>query len=419
VNEGGPIMDFVLPEIGEGVYEAELVRWLVAPGESVKSGQSLMELLTDKATMEVPAPFALTVGELKATEGTRIRVGQVVLTYQTTDAPVAHAEPKPDRPAIVAAPVKATANGTRDLHGLPVKAAPSVRHMARQLNVDLATVQGSGPQGRVLIEDLSALLRARSAAPPGRENGPPLRPEPRFDYGKPGTRIKLQGLRRRIAEHMVRSATTIPHYSYVDECDVTELVHLRASLKEPYAAAGVKLTYLPFFVKAVVAALKEVPLVNSSLREEDGEIVLHDRYNVGIAVATPAGLIVPVIHDADRKDVGTLAREIDRLSNEARTGRAKLEDLRDGTFTVTSVGSIGGLISTPVINHPEVGILGIGKVVRRPVYDDAGDIRPADLVYLSFSFDHRVVDGAVGAVFANAVLRQLQNPARLLLPEKI
>jgi pyruvate dehydrogenase E2 component (dihydrolipoamide acetyltransferase)/2-oxoisovalerate dehydrogenase E2 component (dihydrolipoyl transacylase) len=205
----------------------------------------------------------------------------------------------------------------------------------------------------------------------------------------------------------------------VDECDVTDLVRLRGSLRERFAAAGVKLTYLAFAVKAVAAALKEVPLVNASLDEAAGEIVLHDRYHVGVAVATPAGLVVPVVRDADRKDLGQVAREVERLADEARAGKSRLDDLRGGTFSVTSVGNIGGLFSTPVINHPEVGILGLGKVVRRPVFDAAGNVRPADLVYLSFSFDHRVVDGAVGAAFGNAVGRLLSNPALLLLPDKM
>ena len=196
---------------------------------------------------------------------------------------------------------------------------------------------------------------------------------------------------------------------------MTDLVKLRLNLKETYERLGVKLTYLAFFVKAVVAALKEVPIVNASLDEDKGEIVLHDRYHIGIAVATPSGLIVPVVRDADEKDVGGIAREIDRLSGEARAGKARLDDLRGGTFTVTSVGNLGGLISTPIVNHPEVGILGLGKIVRRPVYDDAGQIRPAELMYLSFSFDHRVVDGAVGAVFGNAVLARLRNPAAMLV----
>jgi pyruvate dehydrogenase E2 component (dihydrolipoamide acetyltransferase)/2-oxoisovalerate dehydrogenase E2 component (dihydrolipoyl transacylase) len=243
--------------------------------------------------------------------------------------------------------------------------------------------------------------------------------QPRADYGTPGTRIKIQGLRRKIAEHMVLSKRTIPHYSYVDECDVTELVRLREGLREAGARAGAKITYLAFFVKAVVAALKEVPLVNASLDDKVEEIVLHDRYNIGIAVAAPQGLIVPVVQEADKKDLLQVARDIERLSAQARAGRARLEDLRGGTFTITSVGNLGGLISTPIINHPEVGILGVGKVVKRPVYDATGNIRPADIVYLSLSFDHRVVDGAVGTAFGNAIIRQMQNPVAILVADPV
>jgi pyruvate dehydrogenase E2 component (dihydrolipoamide acetyltransferase)/2-oxoisovalerate dehydrogenase E2 component (dihydrolipoyl transacylase) len=194
---------------------------------------------------------------------------------------------------------------------------------------------------------------------------------------------------------------------------------VRESLRESYHRAGIKLTYMGFFVKAVVAALKEVPIVNSTLEEKSGEIVLHDHYHIGIAVAAPSGLIVPVLHDADRMDLAQISREIERLSNEARTGKVRLEDLRGGTFTITSIGGIGGLFSTPVINHPEVAILGIGKVVKRPIFDAAGQVRPADIIYLSLSFDHRVVDGAIGAAFGNAICRRIQNPAAMLLPEKL
>jgi pyruvate dehydrogenase E2 component (dihydrolipoamide acetyltransferase)/2-oxoisovalerate dehydrogenase E2 component (dihydrolipoyl transacylase) len=287
-----------------------------------------------------------------------------------------------------------------------------VRLLARKLGIDLSRVRGSGPDGRILIEDLSPHLA------PAAEGQRPAA-EPRPEYGTPGTRIKVQGVRRKIAEHMVLAKRTIPHYTYVDECDVTELVRLRESLRETYARAGLKLTYLAFFVKAAVAALRQVPLVNASLDEAAGEIVLHDRYHIGIAVATPNGLIVPVVRDADRKDLAEIAREVERLSTAARAGKTRLEDLRGGTFTITSVGNLGGLISTPVINHPEVGILGIGKIVKRPVFDAAGGVRPADLVYLSLSFDHRVLDGAIGAAFGNALIGQLQNPAALLLPEQL
>ncbi len=408
-------MEFALPEIGEGVYEAELVRWLVEAGATVKRGQPLAEVMTDKATMEVPSPFVGTVTALLAQPGQQIKVGQPLLSYESSapaPQPVAVASTGKSATSAASASVpRPMLNGPirMEVSGrLPVKAAPSVRHLARKLGIDLAAIHGSGPEGRILIEDLTPRIQAASApaAPP---------PEPVPDYGKPGTRIKMQGLRRTIAQRMVLSKRTIPHYSYVDECDVTDLVKLRESLREPFARAGVKLTYLAFFVKAVVAALKDVPIVNASLDEKSDEIVLHDHYHIGIAAATPAGLMVPVIRDADQKDLATIAREIERLSNAARAGKARREELVGSTFTITSVGAYGGLIATPVINPPEVAILALGKIIKRPVYDDAGAIRPADLIYLSLSFDHRVVDGAVGAVFANAILKHLRNPAALLL----
>ena len=411
-------MDFKLPELGEGVYEAELVSWRVKPGDAVQRGQALLEAMTDKATMEVPSPFAGTISGLSAAPGDQVKVGEIILSY----LPAGTSEPAPAKvpaetgqtSAAAPTPVKSY-NGPvrqRAAEPLPVKAAPSVRYMARKLGVDLGSVHGSGPQGRVLLDDLTRYLRA---AEPGK--APAAMEEPGPDYGTPGTRVKLQGLRRKIAEHMVQSKRAVPHYSYVDECDVTELVRLREALREVSARVGARLTYLAFIIKAVTEALQEVPIVNASLDEAAGEIVLHDHYHIGIAVAAPTGLIVPVIHDADRLDVFQIAREIERLSAAARAGNAKREDLLGGTFTVTSIGNVGGLISTPIINHPEVAILGVGKVVKRPVYDPAGNIRPADLVYLSFSFDHRVLDGAVGAAFANTVIRRLQNPAALLVPE--
>jgi pyruvate dehydrogenase E2 component (dihydrolipoamide acetyltransferase)/2-oxoisovalerate dehydrogenase E2 component (dihydrolipoyl transacylase) len=423
-------MDFRLPELGEGVYEAELVAWLVKVGDTVKRGQNLMEVLTDKASMEVPSPFAGSLTELRAEPGQQIKVGDVVLTYSSAGQQVSIEEERPkvkdrkegeDREISTGDGRQASDQRNRSAI-LPsrsataspsVRAAPSVRYLARKLGVDLGQIQGSGPGGRILIEDLSAHLPATQ----GRVKEPS--PEKPPDYGTPGTRIKLHGVRRKIAEHMVLSKRTIPHYTYVDECDVTELVRLRESLRETYGRAGVKLTYLVFFVKAVVAALKEVPIVNSTLDEKAGEIVLHDHYHIGIATATSSGLIVPEVRDADRKDLAQIGREIDRLTSEARSGRARLEDLRGGTFTITSIGGIGGLWSTPVIHHPEVAILGIGKIVKRPVFDAAGQVRPADIVYLSLSFDHRVVDGAIGAAFGNAICRRLQNPAILLLPEKL
>jgi 2-oxoisovalerate dehydrogenase E2 component (dihydrolipoyl transacylase) len=421
-------MDFRLPELGEGVYEAELVAWQVKVGATVKRGQNLMEVLTDKASMEVPAPFAGTITSLRVEPGQNIKVGQIVLSYSPvgpTDGPSRVEDGNSQNEVKVhdlakapRAPAQQAARALRialpsGSEGTAVKAAPSVRYLARKWGVDLAQVHGSGPGGRVLIDDLSALMQPAGTA------DRPLAQETHAEFGTPGTRMKHHGLRRKIAEHMVLAKKTIPHYSYVDECEVTDLVRLRHALRETYAGAGLKLTYLAFFVKAAVAALKEVPLINASLDDKREEVILHDRYHIGIAVSTPSGLIVPVIHDADKKDLAQIARDIERLSAEARTGKARLEDLRGGTFTITSVGNIGGLYSTPIINHPEVAILGIGKIVKRPVYDTAGAVRPADLIYLSFSFDHRVVDGAVGAAFGNAVIRSLQNAATMLLPDKL
>jgi pyruvate dehydrogenase E2 component (dihydrolipoamide acetyltransferase)/2-oxoisovalerate dehydrogenase E2 component (dihydrolipoyl transacylase) len=415
--------DFRIPELGEGVYEAEFVSWLVKLGQTVKRGQPLMEVLTDKATMEVPSPFAGTIVSLNAEPGQKVKVGEVILTYTAVGetAPIAvkgREESNTKPPAKEAKAPANRKNGNSTVlqtasSAMPIKAAPSVRQMARKLGIDLTRIGGSGPQGRILIGDLSAFIQTKEPAGAKRET------EPAPDYGKPGTRIKLVGLRRKIAEHMTEAKRTIPHYAYVDECDVTDLVKLRESLKETFGQAGVKLTYLAFFLKAVVAALKEVPLVNATLDEKAGEIVLHDRYHIGIATATPSGLIVPVVHDADKKDLAQVAREIERLSIEARSGKAKLEDLRGGTFTVTSIGNIGGLFSTPIINLPEVGILGLGKILKRPVYDASGNLRPADMIYLSFSFDHRVLDGAVGAAFGNAVIKRLRNPATLLISDSL
>ncbi len=397
-------MDFPLPPMGEGLYEVELVRWLVKPGEAVVRGQALLEVLSDKATMEVPAPFAGTITAILGQLGAKIAIGQLVLSYE----PISNEIPAVI-PIATVTPV-AVADTARSL--APV-AAPSVRHVARQFGIDLADVRGSGPGGRILLDDLAPLLKPVAEKSPDRPHRGQLQPP--FDLGKPGTRVPLIGLRKKIAEKMVEAKRYIPHYSYIDECDFTELVHLRGQLRSPLAKTGVKLTYLAFVIKAVTRALRDVPIVNSTFDEAKQEITLHDRYHIGIAVAAPNGLIVPVIRDADTRDVSSIAKEIERLSDDCRAGRVKADDLKGGTFTVSSIGSIGGLISTPIIYHPQVAILGLGKLVKRPVYDDHGQLKPADIAYLSFSFDHRIVDGAIGAIFGNAVQRHLQSPALLLL----
>ena len=371
-------MDFPLPPVGEGLIEVELGRWLVAPGDAVARGQLLAEVTSDKAAMELPAPFAGTVTELLGEPGDKLLVGATILRYEPEGASVA--------PTPVSPPAR-------------VAAAPSVRRLARDLGVDLAAVHGSGPDGRVLIGDV------RPGAPPA----------PTVAAATP-TRVKLAGVRKVIAERMVR-AKRAPHFTYVDEFDLGELVRLRAQLKAPFARAGRKLTYLPFVVKAVARALGEFPGVNATF-DDAGELATHVEINIGVAVAAPAGLVVPVVRDARSLDVAGISGEIERLSGAARAGKVARADLLGGTFTVSSIGNVGGLIATPILNAPEVGIVAVGKIVRKPVYDDRGRVVPADLAFFSFAFDHRVIDGAVAAGFGNAVARHLAAPATLLLPDE-
>jgi pyruvate/2-oxoglutarate dehydrogenase complex dihydrolipoamide acyltransferase (E2) component len=398
-------MDFLLPELGEGVYEAEMTRWLVKAGDVVKPGQALLEVLTDKATMEVPAPFAGKITALKVQPGDKLSIGQVILTYEGKGAATAASAPAAKTTAKAAATPAAPTparNGPMTAAAGTIQAAPAVRQMAHKLGIDLAKVRGSGPHGRILIDDLT--IPASATAPK------PAEPPPDFGTGQ---RVKLVGLRRKIAEHMVQSKRIVPHYTYVDECDVTEMVKLRDQQKAEFAQKGAKLTYLAFFAKAVALALKEVPAVNASLDDAASEIVLHDHINIGIAVATPGGLIVPVIHDADAKSLLDLAREVERLSADARAGKSKRDDVHGGTFSITSIGNLGGLFATPVINYPEAGILGVGKIVKRPIFDDQGQVRAADMVYLSLAFDHRVVDGAVAVEFGNSIIKHLQKAKEL------
>jgi pyruvate/2-oxoglutarate dehydrogenase complex dihydrolipoamide acyltransferase (E2) component len=420
-------MEYRLPELGEGIYEADFVVWLVQKGQWVEAGAALAEVMTDKATMELPAPFTGRIESLLVEPGQLLEIGQVLLDYvpagdadhttrpdsESLDRKSLEESPAPQAtrtsPTGDSSETKRAERDAGDRWTIP--AAPAVRRLAQSLNVDLRDVPASGPGGRVLLDDLSAFLRT-SQEP----DAVAIRPSHRAaaaTLGTPGQRVKLHGVRRAIAENMVNSKKTIPHYSYIDECDVTELVALRNERKRPLYAQRVKLTNLPFYVKAVVAALKRVPVINASLDEQSGEIVMHDAYHIGIATATSKGLVVPVIRHADRFDLVGIAREIERLIRGAQAGTLGRAELRGGTFTISSVGNFGGLVSTPIIHHPEVGIVAIGKVFVRPVFNEQGLVVPARIAYLSFSFDHRVVDGSVGAIFANAVIGQLEHPHAL------
>lgn len=369
-------MEFELrfPDIGEGVAEGEIIRWLVAEGTPVKEDDLLVEILTDKAAMEMPSPVTGVLAKIVAQPGQVVPVGEVLAVIEVAPADSLGA-PGPSSP------------------GGDVLAVPAVRRLARDLGVDLSAVSGTGPQGRVTEEDVR-----RAAAAPAYPSSAPAAEE----------RIPFRGKRRMAAKKMVLSKSTIPHALLVDEADATNLLSIREAMREIGAKEGVKITILPFIVQAVVTALRTHPAMNASLDEARGEIVRKKRYDIGVAVDMEDGLVVPVLRDAGEKTIVELAREIERLSERARSGTLPLSDLSGSTFTVTSIGSIGGLFSYPVINVPEAAILGIHKIVRRPVVRE-GKIVPRDMVYASLSFDHRLVDGGTATRFMNDVILQIES----------
>ncbi|HUB06771.1 MAG TPA: dihydrolipoamide acetyltransferase family protein [Myxococcales bacterium] len=414
--------EFKLPDIGEGVIEGEVVRWLVKVGESVAADQPLVEVMTDKATVVIPSPKAGKVLERRGEEGGMVKVHDTLVVLETDGAeagakaatPAATSPVKPTPPAVAGrAPEAPRPPGPVAVAAVPaphVRATPVTRKLAAEHGIDLAAVPGSGPGGRVLKADVLSAVGGAPAALPA------PRPAPRIVSGAEDERIPIRGLRKRIAEKMARSKRTAAHFTFVEEVDCTRLVELRNRINGAQAEAegGVKLSFLPFIVKALIEGLRRYPTLNASVDDEKNELVVKHRYHVGIAAATPDGLIVPVIHDADRKSLRELAHEITRLAADARAGKSRLDDLQGGTITITSLGPIGGLFATPVINHPEVAIVGVHKMRPTPVVRD-GQIVVRDVMHLSCAFDHRVIDGSVGAQFTYEVIRYLENPELLML----
>ncbi|MHB8417643.1 MAG: dihydrolipoamide acetyltransferase family protein [Myxococcales bacterium] len=419
--------EFKLPDIGEGVIEGEVVRWLVKQGETVAADQPLVEVMTDKATVVIPSPKAGKVLETRGAEGGMIKVHDTLVVLETDGvgngpqaaAPSsrpAGAPPQPKAEAPTASPrsVEAPQAPRAALAAVAphVRATPVTRKVAAEHGIDLAEVAGTGPGGRVLKADVLSVVGGGAAAAAPR---PVLRAAPQSESVE-DERIPIRGLRKRIAEKMARSKRTAAHFTFVEEVDCSRLVDLRQRINaaQGEAEGGVKLSFLPFIVKALIEGLRRYPTLNASVDDEKNELVVKHRYHVGIAAATPDGLIVPVIHDADRKSLREIAQEIARLGADARAGKSRLEDLQGGTITLTSLGSIGGLFATPVINHPEVAIIGIHKMRPTPVVRD-GQVVVRDVMHLSCAFDHRVIDGSVGAQFTYEVIKYLENPELLML----
>jgi pyruvate dehydrogenase E2 component (dihydrolipoamide acetyltransferase) len=417
--------EFILPDIGEGVVEAEVVRWLVHEGEDLAEDQPMVELMTDKATVQIPSPKQGRVLRLEVEEGKIALVGKPLIVLDVSGATGAVALSKGGNGharsagTISAGPSAMTApTGSPSLEAGRVLAAPATRRLARELGVDLRSVVGTGPSGRVTSDDVRAAGGPHAGARPATATSPLARPSDAAAR-PPVTsvadeRIPLRGLRRKIAQKMQQSKNTAAHFTYVDEVDMTELVALRERSRRAAEERGVRLTYLPFIAKAVVAALRRFPMLNATLDDEKGEIVVRRSYHLGIAVATDDGLIVPVLRDADQKNLFELGREIDALGEKARTGKLAPGEASGSTFTITSLGKLGGLFATPIINHPEVAILGVHEIKKRPVVVE-GQIVIRDIMLLSVSFDHRLIDGHVGAAFAQQVKSYLEDPHLLFL----
>lgn len=413
--------EFKLPDIGEGVHEGEILKWLVSEGDVVKEDQTLVEIMTDKVNAAIPSPRAGKILKRFGKEGEVIRVGSVLLVIGEAgeSAPKAPATPTA-APAAHGAPEQGVSTSTAPAAatGAKAQATPAVRKLAREMGLNIDAVAGTGPDGRVTEADVKAASSGATAAP-ARVAGAPMatRPAPTPTAIAPGEReerIPLRGMRKRIADHMHEARSHAAHFTYVDEAQMTAIVELRESAKKVAESKGVKLTFLPFIIKAVTHALKDHPMLNASLDEVRQEIVVKRYYNIGMAANTDQGLVVPVIHDADKKTIMELARDVEALAERARTNKLSLADIQGGTFTITSVGRLGGVISTPIVNYPEVAILGVNKIDKRAVVrDDKVVIR--DMMNLSLSLDHRVVDGYVGAVFLADVIKYLEDPNHFLL----
>jgi len=365
-------IELKFPDVGEGIAEGEVVRWLVAEGATVTEDDPLVEILTDKANVEIPSPVTGTVVKILAAPGQVVKVGELLALIEPAAVKTAGA-------------------------GGEVLAIPAVRKVAKDLGVDLGAVPGSGPGGRITEEDVR---RAAGAKVPAGASAESASEE----------RVPFRGKRRVIARKMVAAKTRVPHALLVDEADVSGLLAERTRIRETGEWAGVRITILPFILKAVAGALRRHPALNASLDEAREEIVLKKSVDVGMAVDAEDGLVVPVVRNADAKSVIELAREIERLSAAAREGTLAPGDQTGGTFTISSVGSIGGLFSYPVINVPEAAILAAHKIVTRPVVRD-GEIVPREMMYLSLSFDHRIVDGGEATRFLNEVVRRIEASA--------
>ncbi|MCD8917881.1 dihydrolipoamide acetyltransferase family protein [Staphylococcus gallinarum] len=425
--------EFKLPDIGEGIHEGEIVKWFVKAGDQIEEDDVLAEVQNDKSVVEIPSPVSGTVEEVLVEEGTVAVVGDTIVKIDAPDAEdmqfkgsdsdesASEEAPAAEETAKEEAPV-ATDDADVD-ESKRVKAMPSVRKYARDNGVNIKAVAATGKNGRTTKEDVDTYLNGgqatasneSAAAPQAEETASATQTAPVATEGEfPETTEKIPAMRKAIAKAMVNSKHTAPHVTLMDEIDVQELWDHRKKFKEVAAEQGTKLTFLPYVVKALVSALKKYPALNTSFNEEAGEIVHKHYWNIGIAADTDRGLLVPVVKNADRKSMFAISDEINELAVKARDGKLTSDEMKGATCTISNIGSAGGQWFTPVINHPEVAILGIGRIAQKPIVKD-GEIVAAPVLSLSLSFDHRQIDGATGQNAMNHIKRLLNNPELLLM----
>lgn len=400
--------EFKFPDVGEGIHEGEIVRWRVKVGDEVKEDQPLVEMETAKAIVELPSPKSGTILAIRGKEGDVINVGDtlVVIGQKGETAPEGHVgevtlETGPDgaqaSPGVVgeiptqesvALPKRSESFGFAPNKTAPV--LPKIRKLAAELGVDLAAISGSGPAGQITEEDLKKAANKK------------------LESSGPVERVPLKGIRKAIAEHMVKSKSAIPHVTHMDEADATALVKLRESKKSEAEKRGIKLTFLPFIIKYLTKTLKKHPYLNATLNEAANEIIYKKYFNIAFAVDTPEGLMLPVIKDADKKDEFEIAEEIVELAEKCRQRKIELRDIQNGTFSVTNIGSIGGIFATPIISFGQTGNLGIYRIKEKPVAV-SGQILIKPMLSLTITFDHRVVDGAQAARFMNDLIALIEN----------
>jgi len=430
--------EFRLPDIGEGIHEGEIVKWFVKAGDTIEEDDVLAEVQNDKSVVEIPSPVSGTVEEVLVDEGTVAVVGDIIVKIDAPDAEEmqfkgnhsddsSSEEPKEEAAKEESAssqesqPAASTQDAEVD-ENRTIKAMPSVRKYARDNGVNIKAVAGSGKNGRITKEDIDAHLNGGATQATSNESAASTSEEtttaaatqsvPEGDF--PETTEKIPAMRKAIAKAMVNSKHTAPHVTLMDEIDVQQLWDHRKKFKEIAAEQGTKLTFLPYVVKALVSALKKYPALNTSFNEEAGEIVHKHYWNIGIAADTDRGLLVPVVKHADRKSIFQISDEINELAVKARDGKLTSDEMKGATCTISNIGSAGGQWFTPVINHPEVAILGIGRIAQKPIVKD-GEIVAAPVLALSLSFDHRQIDGATGQNAMNHIKRLLNNPELLLM----